>query len=59
MYQVNHGIYTIITISTLWYFNQSLPVSHTSKGSYQSPHSGRTHPDMTYRYHYSNERVIK
>ena len=59
MYQASHVIYTIITISTTWYFNQSLSVSHTTGSSYWSPHSSRTHPDMAYGYHYPNERVTK
>jgi len=54
-----HEIYTIITISTAGYFNQSPPVSHTIGSSYCSPHSGRTHPNMTYGYHDPNERVTK
>ena len=52
-----HVIDTIITISTTWYFNQSLLVSHTTGSSYWSPHSSWTHPDMVYGYHYPNERV--
>jgi len=44
-----------ITISTVWYFNQSPPVSHTTGNSYRSPHSGRTHPNMAYGYHDLNE----
>jgi len=59
MYQASHVIYTIITINTAWYFNQSLPVSHTTGSSYQSPHSGRTHPNMTYGYHDPNEKVTR
>ena len=48
MYQASHVIYTIITISNTWYFNQSLLVSHTTGSSYWSPHSNRTHLDMAY-----------
>ena len=51
--------YTIITISITWYFNQSLPVSHTTGSSYWSRNTSRTHPDMTYGYHYPNKRVIQ
>ena len=58
-YQASHVIYTIVAISTTWYFNQSLPVSHTTGSSYWSPNSSRTHPDMAYGYHYPNERVTK
>jgi len=56
MYRVSHVIYTIIAISSAWYFNQPLPVSHTTSSSYRSPHSRWTHPDMAYGYHCSNER---
>jgi len=46
MYWASHVIYTIITISTVWYFNQPLPVSHTTGSSYWSLHSSQTHPNM-------------
>jgi len=59
MYRACHVVYTIIIISIVWYFNQSLSVSHTTDSSYRSPYSKRTHPNMTYQYHYPNERVIK
>ena len=54
MYRASHVIY-IITISTVWCFKQSLPVSHTTGSSYRSPHSKRTHLNMAYRYHDLNE----
>jgi len=59
MYRASHVIYTIITIDTAWYFNQSLSLSHITGSSYRSPYSSRTHPIMTYMYHYPNERVTK
>ena len=59
MYRASHVIYTIITISVVWYFNQSFPVSHTTSSSYRSSYSSRTHPNITYGYHYPNERVTK
>ena len=34
MCRASHVIYTEITISTAWYFNQSLSVSHTTSSSY-------------------------
>jgi len=45
MYRASHVIYTIITISTAWYFNQHLPVSHTTDSAYRSPCSSWTHPN--------------
>ena len=63
MYQASHvkvvSFVTIVAISTTCYFNQSLPVSHTTGSSYWSPHSSRIHPDMAYGYYYPNERVTK
>jgi len=46
MYRAYRVSYTIITISTTWYSNQSLSVSHTTGSSYRSPCSSRTHPNM-------------
>jgi len=59
MYQASHVIYTIITINTTWYFNHSLPVSHTTDSSYRSLYSGRTDPSVAYGYHGPNKRVTK
>jgi len=41
MYRASHVIYTIIAISTAWYFNQSLPVFHITDSSYRSPYSSK------------------
>ena len=44
MYQASHVIYTIEAISTTWYFNHSLPVSHTTGSSYIPEPALRTNP---------------